>query len=220
MRAIEQNQPGHPNNQGVVVFHVGANIAQRWNDFRQFSEADQEFFADLLPEAEDVAFHGETADRDFGGGGGIAPVEILEETDVRAADLDPIGDPQAAALLEQLANLGVTPDQAAQEIRRLRMTRQDRREARRAAINDRVQNESGGILARCSINPGGRTLDPRRRERNFAWVVAELHRRLNAHVGGENADRQNFTLDQLDTAHGALAGIVAGLEQEISNGTA
>lgn len=28
MRAIEQNTPGHPLNQGVVVFHVGANVRE------------------------------------------------------------------------------------------------------------------------------------------------------------------------------------------------
>ena len=42
-------------------------------------------------------------------------------------DMEPIGDPQAAALLRELADMGVTPDQAAHEIRRLRTTRQDRR---------------------------------------------------------------------------------------------
>lgn len=29
MRAIEQDQPGHPLNQGVVVFHLGAKVARR-----------------------------------------------------------------------------------------------------------------------------------------------------------------------------------------------
>jgi superfamily II DNA or RNA helicase len=215
MRAIAQNQPGHPSNQGVVVFHVGANVARRWNDFRQFSEADQGFFADLLPEAEDVTFTGDTRERDIGGGGGIAPAEILEERGVRAADMDPIGDPQAADLLQRLADMGITPDQAAQEIRRLRTTRQDRREARRGSLNDRVQNECGGILGRLGINPGGKTLDPRRRERNFAWLASELHRRVNERVGGTNADRQNFTLDQLDAAHAALPEIVQAQEGEL-----
>lgn len=220
MRVIEQNAPGHPLNQGVVVFHVGANVARRWNDFRQFSEADQGFFADLLPEAEDVEFSGDTAEREFGGGGGLDPVEVLEERGVRAADLDPIGDPHAAELLAQLAEMGVTPDQAAQEIRRLRMTRQDRREARRAALNDRVQNESGGILGRLGISAGGRTLDPRRRDRNFAWVASQLHSRVNEHVGGQSADRQNFTLDQLNAAHEALPEVVRQLEEELRNAAA
>lgn len=220
MRVIEQNAPGHPLNQGVVVFHVGANVARRWNDFRQFSEADQGFFADLLPEAEEVEFDGNTAEREFGGGGGLDPVEVLEERGVRAADLDPIGDPHAAELLAQLAEMGVSPDQAAQEIRRLRMTRQDRREARRAALNERVQNESGGILGRLGISPGGRTLDPRRRDRNFAWVASQLHSRINEHVGGQSADRQNFTLDQLNAAHEALPDVVRQLEEELRNAAA
>lgn len=220
MRVIAQNEPGHPLNQGVVIFHVGANVARRWNDFRSFSEADQGFFADLLPEAEEVEFSGDTAEREFGGGGGLDPVEVLEERGVRAADLDPIGDPHAAELLAQLAELGVTPDQAAQEIRRLRMTRQDRREARRSALNERVQNESGGILGRLGISAGGRTLDPRRRERNFAWTAAQLHSRINEHVGGQSADRQNFTLDQLNAAHEALPDVVRQLEEELRNAAA
>lgn len=187
--AIEQDSPGHPLNQGVVVFHAGANVARRWNDFRQFSAADQAYFAELLPEAEEVEFAGDTVAREPGGGGGIAPVEILEERGVRAADMEPIGDPHAEALLRQLADLGITPDQAAQELRQLRTNRQDVREARRAALNERVQNECGGILGRLNIRPGGRTLDPRRRERNFAWVTAELNRRINERVGGRNAKR-------------------------------
>lgn len=218
MRAVVRNEPSHPTNQGAVVFHVGANVARRWNDFRQFSEADQGYFADLLPEAEDVTFTGTTVEREPGGGGRLAPIEILEERGVRASDMEPIGDPQAAALLQQLAEMGITPDQAAQEIRRLRTTRQDRREARRAALNDRVQNESGGLLGRLGINPGGRTLDPRRRDRNFAWTASELHRRVNDHVGGASADRQNFTLDQLDAAHAVLPEIVQALEEQLRNG--
>ncbi len=220
MRVIEQNAPSHALNQGVVVFHVGANVARRWNDFRSFSEADQDFFADLLPEAEEVAFSADTAEREFGGAGGLDPVEVLEERGVRAADLSPIGDPRAAELLAQLTEIGVTPDQAAQEIRRLRMTRQDRREARRAALNERVQNESGGILGRLGMSPGGRTLDPRRRERNFAWTAAQLHSRINEHVGGQSADRQNFTLDQLNAAHEALPDVVRQLEEELRNAAA
>jgi hypothetical protein len=174
MRTIQQNAPGHPLNRGVVVFHVGANVARRWNDFRAFSEADQDFFADLLPEAEEVEFTGNTAEREPGGF--LKPVEIIEERGVRAADLEPIGDPQGAALLQQLAATGVTPDQAAQELRRLRMTRQDHREARRSALNERAQNEAGGILRRVGVNPGGRTLDPRHALKNFPWVVSDLNR--------------------------------------------
>jgi superfamily II DNA or RNA helicase len=216
MRCVVQNDPRHAANQGVVVFHVGANVARRWDDFRQFSEADQLYFAELLPDVEEIQFDGNSVEREPGVGG-IQPVEILEERGVRAAEMTPIGDPNAAALLQQLADMGVNPEQAAQEIRRIRMTRQDRREARRAALNERVQNETGGILGRTATSPGGKTLDPRRRLRNFEWVVAELHRRVNTRVSGQTADRQNFTLDQLEEAHNALPLIVRELEESIRN---
>jgi hypothetical protein len=173
----------------------------------------------MLTKREAVDFVADTAEREPGRGG-IAPVEILEERGVRAADMVPIGDPQAAALLVQLAAMGVTPDQAAQELRRIRTTRQDQREARRASLNERVQNEAGGILGRLGISPGGRALDPRRRDRNFAWTAAELHRRINNRVGGDAGDRQNFTLDQINAAHEALPEIVRQFEEQLRDAAA
>jgi hypothetical protein len=220
MRAIEQEAPGHPLNQGIVVFHVGANVARRWNDFREFSEADQAFFAELLPDIDEVPEGAYDAGTEGGGGGpgAIEPVDVVEERDVRAADLEPIGDPVAADLLRQLAERGITPEQAAQGIRRVRGSRQDLRLARQAALNERVQNEAGGILARLGINPGGRTLDRTpRRQKNFAWVAAELHRRVNAAAEGALGDRPNFTLEQVNAGHDALPGIVQALEVEVRN---
>src|ERR1700730_15246745 len=38
-----------PRHRGVVVFHAGANVASRWEDFQRYSQADQEFFDQLLP---------------------------------------------------------------------------------------------------------------------------------------------------------------------------
>lgn len=153
MRSIVQDSPGHPLNQGVVVFHDGANVARRWDDFRQFSEADQAYFADLLPAAEEVDFDGkETAER-VPGAPGRSQVEVLEELGVAAADMQPIGDPQAAELLRRLADMGITPDQAAGELRRLRTTRQDRREAKRAGLSAMAQNEAGRILSSLRVNP-------------------------------------------------------------------
>lgn len=49
MRAIAQNEPGNPLNQGVVVFQAGVNIKERWTDFQRCSTADQEYFDQLLP---------------------------------------------------------------------------------------------------------------------------------------------------------------------------
>ena len=56
MRVIEQDAPDSLLNQGIVVFHAGANVAGRWNDFREFSRADQEFFDQLLPDVGKLDF--------------------------------------------------------------------------------------------------------------------------------------------------------------------
>lgn len=217
MRAIEQNSPGHPLNTGVVVFHAGANVAQRWNDFRDFSNADQTYFADLLPEAENVDFNQNgTAEREPGEG--MRPVNVVSEVGVLAAEMDPIDAPEVIALLQQLADLGITPEQAAKGIRKIQPTRQDQRRARRNALNDRIQNVAGAILGRCRVNPGGRTLDPRRQSTNFQWVVSELNRRVNASASQAESNRENFTLAQLDAAHTSLDGHVAALEAELRNG--
>lgn len=219
MRAIDQNDPDSVRNRGVVVFHAGANVAGRWSDFRRFSEADQGYFADLLPEPEDVNFgpsglgNREPSD----GFGGIIPVDIVEERGVLAANLDPIGDPEAAELLRQLAERGVTPEQAADGIRRIRPTRQDQRIARRASLNERIQNATGAVLHRLEVNPGGRTLDPRRARTNFEWLLGEINRRVNQYVDQTGKNRDNFTLYELNEAHRAMEEVISNIEGEIDN---
>lgn len=52
MRVINQKEPKDPVNQGTVVFHAGCNAAKVWTDFQLFSEADQEYFDQLLPTEE------------------------------------------------------------------------------------------------------------------------------------------------------------------------
>ncbi|ONF90892.1 DEAD/DEAH box helicase [Leptospira santarosai] len=49
MRAIAQNDPYHPLNQGIVVFHAGTNIHDRWISFKAFSQKNQKFHGELFP---------------------------------------------------------------------------------------------------------------------------------------------------------------------------
>ncbi|MFK7695565.1 DEAD/DEAH box helicase [Paenibacillus sp. HJGM_3] len=53
MRAVDQNDPDSLNNQGTVVFHAGSNIARLWADFQDFSQADRDFFDQMLLEGFD-----------------------------------------------------------------------------------------------------------------------------------------------------------------------
>jgi superfamily II DNA or RNA helicase len=47
MRVAAQDSPGHPDNRGYVVSHVGLNVDRWWEEMRQLDEDDQEFFEAL-----------------------------------------------------------------------------------------------------------------------------------------------------------------------------
>jgi superfamily II DNA or RNA helicase len=44
MRVIHENDPGHPDNHGYVVSHIGLNNDSNWRDFRDVDFEDQEIF--------------------------------------------------------------------------------------------------------------------------------------------------------------------------------
>jgi superfamily II DNA or RNA helicase len=102
MRVIKQDAPGHPLNNGVVVFHAGANVASRWEDFQQYSEADREYFDQLLP-MEGLDFT--TADElqiDPGSRSGRERVDVRSQTDVSLQEIPLIEDDTEA--LDALKN--------------------------------------------------------------------------------------------------------------------
>jgi excisionase family DNA binding protein len=48
MRVIVQNCPGHPDNLGHIVTHLGMNLDQRLKEFKQFENDDQLFWENIL----------------------------------------------------------------------------------------------------------------------------------------------------------------------------
>ena len=109
MRVIPGVEPFSPVNDGVVVFHVGGNITGVWNDFADFADADQEYFANLVDEHL-VEYSG--------GSGGEGVPRVTDETpnptvtaqsDVRLDNLVLLqGNPDVARALEVLKENGVT----------------------------------------------------------------------------------------------------------------
>lgn len=223
MRVVKQNAPGDLVNRGVVVFHVGANIANRWSDFRNFSQADQEFFADLLPEVEDVDFGSDgtsTRDPDEGSlGNRLVPVEVTSTDGVMASELDPIGEAQE--LQKELAALGLTANKAIEILRmevlgKSRLSKQEQRRAGRGAINDLVNHHAGVIINQLGFKPKGRNFD--KSQDNYSWAVKELHRRVNHHVGCSSGDRENLSLEQVEEAKSAIPYLAEDIIQERNDG--
>jgi len=178
MRVIDQNAPDSPRNRGVVVFHAGANVARRWEDFQRYSQADQEFFDQLLPmEGLDFAAADEIEIEPVPREGGEG-LEVRAQTGLQLQEIPLLEDQAAIEALRTLRERGYTPDQvrdAMQELQPVPVTRQRQRQAARSELDAQITTMTGRILAERGVNPEGRTLDRARRGlSNF--VVLICHR--------------------------------------------
>ena len=224
MRVIERNNPDSPLNQGIVVFHAGANIARVWGDFQSFSQADQEFFDQLLPmEGLDFTNSNELLLEPNINAPRRSPrlVDIRQQNQVLVEEIPLLDtDEEARRAFEILRQRGFTPDeyQRAYEHQSIPTPRFRERQAARMALADRVQNATGQILARRSIRPQGRTLDTRRiGQSNFQVVKAAIDRKINTLVGRSNGERSEFSRQELDTIEREFDQLVLEAEGEVLN---
>ena len=218
MRVIEQNAPEHPLNQGSVVFHAGANVAGRWEDFQEFSQADQDFFDQLLLPLEDLDFSSASelevspAQRDAN------TIEVRQQNRVLMEEIPLLEDDEARRALEVLAERGYSAEdiQRAMELQPVPTTRVRQRQAARASLDMRVRTEVGRLLGSRDINPRGRDLDRKRIGRdNFVVVKSAIDRRINESVGRAAGERSELSREQLDQINSNFAELIAAAEQEV-----
>ncbi len=223
MRMIDNNHPDSPLNQGIVVFHAGANVARRWSDFQEFSQADQDYFDQLLPlegldftNADEIAIEPGTA-----GHRNVRLVDIRQQQGVLVQEIPLLDEhEEARRAFELLSSLGFTPDDYRREfeLQAIPITRYRERQAARAALDGRVRNATGQILGELSINPQGRDLDIRRIGRtNFQVVKGSIDQRINSLVGRTTGERNQFSRVDYERITAEFENIVAGVRQEISN---
>jgi superfamily II DNA or RNA helicase len=221
MRVIVQNAPQHVVNQGVVVFHAGANIARQWGDFQQYSEADQAYFDQLLP-LEGLDPGDPQNERE------VVPVpragdemEVRAQSEVQLEEIHLLEADEAAAI-RLLQDRGIIPgnfDPARQTLQPVPVTRVAQRQAMRDGLDMRVRTEAARILNQRGINPAGRDLDRQRLGRdNLIVVKAAIDRQVNATVGHTSRQRHEFTRPQLDQIEADFAAIVAAAVQEVFGG--
>jgi len=222
MRAVAQNEPDNPLNQGSVIFHAGANIARRWQDFQQFSQADQEFFDQLLP-VENLNF-------DNANEIAIEPVlrippqiQVSSQTTVTLEEIPLLSqDDDARRAFELLQSKGFTAadyQQATTLLRPVPTTRVGERKAARAAIESRVQNEVGKILTSRGVSPGGKNLDKKLFSRtNFVILKSAIDKKFMKHVGMATGSRSEYTQIQLNSISDNFDALVNAAVTEVFNG--
>lgn len=221
MRVIVQKAPGHVMNQGVVVFHAGANIARQWGDFQQYSEADQAYFDQLLP-LEGLDPGDPQGERE------ITPIprpgdemEVRAQTEVQLEEMHLLEEDEAAAirLLQERGIIAGDFDPSRQALQPVPVTRVAQRQAMRDGLDMRVRTEAARILHRRGLNPEGRDLDRQRLGRgNLIVVKAAIDRQVNATAGRTSRQRHEFTRAELDQIEAGFANIVAAAEREVFDG--
>lgn len=224
MRVIVHSAPGSPLNNGVVVFHAGANIARRWEDFQQFSEADREYFDQLLPmEGLDYTSGNELQIEPLPPSERPDGVDVRSQTDVRLEEIPLIeDDPEALAALKILQDKGYTPaqvKQAYEELQPVPVTKVRQRQSMRAGLDMRVRTEAARILYERKINPEGHELDRKRFGRtNLIVMKSAIDRHVNTAVGRKAGERSDFTRPQLEQIDRDFAAVVERAVQEVFNG--
>ena len=221
MRVIEQDAPGHVLNHGTVVFHAGANVASRWEDFQQYSEADQEFFDQLLPlEGLDFDSSDELEVEPHGWGDG-EEVDVRSQSDVELQEIPLIEDNEALDALRVLQEKGYTSDQVKQayeELEPVPVTRVRQRQAMQSSLDMRVRTEARRVLAERGLNPEGQDLDWKRLGRsNFVVVKAAIDQQVNSTVGRSSGERHEFTRPELDAIDQGFAAIIECALEEVFN---
>ena len=223
MRVIKQNSPGAVINRGTVVFHAGANVAQRWDDFREYSKADREFFDKLLLPIDSLDFNSSDElevdpipkDAECG-----ESFNVCDQDDIRLQEIPLIEDPQVQEALRVLREKGCTLDQlnqdCDQQLQPIQPLKIRQRQAKRRSLDDRVKAEAGKILARRSINPKGYELDRRYLSRpNFVVLKSAIDRQVNAAVGRQPGERHEFTQPELDQIDSGFSQIIDHAVKEV-----
>ncbi len=219
MRVVVQNDPHSVQNQGTVVFHAGANVASVWSDFQKFSQADQDFFDQLLPLEEfDPATESKEVEPrpriDFGRGSVTAQSEVLLAEIPLLED-----DVEARRAIEYLLSKGFSADdfrRAEAKLKPVKTRKQAVRLASQKELDDRNKLLAGKILRQRGLSTEGHDLDVKRLGKsNFVIVKSAIDRATNTLVGHGLKDRHNFSQDELDTIAEAEDEIVASVEKEL-----
>lgn len=221
MRVIKQNAPGDIVNQGVVVFHAGANIARRWSDFQQYSEADQAYFDQLLPlEGFDPADSRNEREQ--------TPIpramdqfEVRSQSEVQLEEISLVQEDEAAAirLLQERGIISGDFDPTRQALRPVPTTKVARRQARRSGLDMKIRTEAARILNQRGINPAGRELDQQRLGRdNLIVLKSAIDRLVNTAVGQTSGQRHEFSNSDLDTIDACFNDILTAATNEVFDG--
>lgn len=202
MRVIEQNKPNSILNQGVIIYHAGGNIIPRWNDFKEFSAADQQYFESLLPTEYVPITNGDTNND----GSYIATekeeINIIAQTNVKI-ETSYLLDDESIKAVELLKAKGLIPENFnpnEEILQNIKPTKIQQRQAKRALLDDLIKTKVGYILSILGLKAEGKNLDKSYIASNFVFLKSKFDQKVNALIGIEKNMRNEMDIAQIELA--------------------
>lgn len=219
MRVIPGKDPFDSINEGVVVFHVGGNITGVWNDFQEFAEADQEFFANLIDE--ELVVGNDSNLNQEPSNSAPAPLPVVTSQDGILLENIALlsANPDVAQALKVLRDAGVQSGEQFDELARIVPSKQAVRKSKRKLLDERVKTQVGRLLANHNIPHAGHELDKSRLGYdNFRVLKSAIDGELRQATPSAAKKRSDFTMADLDYLLENLPMFVQKVESELLHG--
>jgi superfamily II DNA or RNA helicase len=236
MRVNVQRSPGHADNEGIIVSHVGMNIDRHWEDFKVVDGEDQELVHGWLEPNEEPPPTREGHNRRRMRPDMVVTEEIIDrflsDAYIDASD-DALIDNAITVMRDQgidLEALGLTRDDLARrfaagrqertspEPERLVVQPQERRKALRRRLQEQTQSAANRVIEALGQRPGGRRialLGGTGAANNLGAVIALMHRAVNEHLGIESNERRDQDSEALERAINTLDDIADQVQAEL-----
>lgn len=238
MRVNVQRAPGHPDNEGIIVSHVGLNIDRHWYDFKDIDGEDQELVHEWLEAGDEPP-----PERGGEGRRRLRPDMVVTEEFVDRFLSDTYLDASEDALIQNalavakdhgldLEALGITRDilqqrlaqlrrrQAPEAPERLPVQPQAHRQMLRDRLGAQAQSAANRILEALGETPGGRRIAALGgaaggARNNLGAVIQMMHRAVNEHIGIESNERRDQSSEALQCGLDALDHIADEVEASL-----
>ncbi|MCL6422249.1 MULTISPECIES: DEAD/DEAH box helicase [Micrococcales] len=238
MRVNVQNAPGHADNQGVIVSHVGLNIDRFWDDFKSIDRGDQELIHDWL-ESDEIVPGG---DSDSTG----RRRRLAHDMDVTQEIIDrfladPYLDPADDTLIDNAMNvlreqgldlesLGLDRSELQRRLgqarhrpvpdtpERIPVQPQAHRQMLRRRLNEQTRSAANRICDALGQRAAGRRialLGGTGAQNNLAAVIVLMNRAVNTELGIENNERRDQNTQALERAISMLDDIADVVQNEL-----
>jgi len=238
MRANVQNAPGHADNQGVIVSHVGLNIDRFWDDFKAIDRGDQELIHDWL-DAGETAPDGDSAAA--GRRRRLAHDMNVTQEIIDRFLADPYLDPADDTLIDNAMNVlreqgldleSLGLDRAELQRRlgqvrnhpvpdtpeRISVQPQAHRQMLRQRLNEQTRSAANRICDALGQRAAGRRialLGGTGAQNNLAAVIVLMNRAVNAQLGIENNERRDQETEALERAISMLDDIADEVQSDL-----